>query len=182
MKPDFSLCFPVFNEERTIASCLESALDQTVRVPYDILVCANGCSDATGDIVSHYAQRYPRVKLITTSQKGKPNAWNMLTAAAQTNYLFFGDGDVHFHRDSFNLLYEHLKSGDKIAYGARVIPVWKNKCWLDRLVDLGSVKSPQNCLVGRLYALDRSRVLDKLFQKGYSSMPQNVCMKILGLV
>ena len=62
----FSLIIPAYNAERTIASCLDSALNQSLsREEYEIVVVDDGSTDKTPEIVKNYP-----VRLIQQENKG----------------------------------------------------------------------------------------------------------------
>lgn len=67
-----SILIPAHNEERTIAECIDSCLDQTRR-PNQILVIDDGSSDKTSKIVARY-QRPVRLLKITKPTGNKSRA------------------------------------------------------------------------------------------------------------
>lgn len=167
MEHNISVCIPAYNEGRTIASTLNSIINQT-RSASEIIVCANDCKDDTARIVKNYSQRYPQISIIETAERGKPNAWNILRENASNNYLFFCDGDVSVQKDAFRYLHQSLKFGEKMAYGAVIKPNLSSEDFLTRcLATRGSV----GCLVGRLYAFDNNKVSLKMKQYGFEKMP-----------
>ena len=51
--PSVSVCFPAYNEEATIRDVIEEAHDllSASGIDYEIIVCNDGSSDATGSII-----------------------------------------------------------------------------------------------------------------------------------
>lgn len=180
MEKALSICLPVYNEERCIGKTLESALDQTFDGKKEILIGANGCTDKTTEIVRNYSARYPEVRLVEITERGKPNTWNILRSQARNNLILFGDGDVHFDRYAFESLYDALNTGDKIAYGATNIPYLKESNWLVQILKSDS-SIPQACLYGRLYGIDNSRTQKVLESRKIYKMPEDVILEDLWL-
>lgn len=61
-----SVMIPVWNEEKRLASCIDSLLEygsKNLDGNMEIIVCADGCTDETVNIANSYARRYPNVKL-----------------------------------------------------------------------------------------------------------------------
>ena len=56
MENDISLYIPVFNGEKTIESCLESVLNQTLK-PKSILVIDDNSTDKTKEILNKYKEQ-----------------------------------------------------------------------------------------------------------------------------
>jgi cellulose synthase/poly-beta-1,6-N-acetylglucosamine synthase-like glycosyltransferase len=87
---------PAHNEETTIRTTVEKLLSQ--RLPsgtrMELIVCANACKDRTASIVRELGRANPRVKLIETPERGKPNAINLIKRHANGRELFFCDADT----------------------------------------------------------------------------------------
>jgi len=64
--PSVSVCFPAFNEERTIEQVLHEAhkLLSASDLVYEILVCDDGSSDRTGRIIDETAARLPQIRAL----------------------------------------------------------------------------------------------------------------------
>ena len=77
------------NEERHIAECVVSLLDQTWR-PLEILVVDDGSTDRTAEIV----RSFPGVHLLTQTHRGKARAVNAAAEVAKGDLLLFLDGDL----------------------------------------------------------------------------------------
>jgi glycosyltransferase involved in cell wall biosynthesis len=179
MYKPISVCLPVYNEERAIGNTIDSILAQDFKGEMEILVCANGCTDKTEEIVRGYAGRHNNITLISTSQKGKPNAWNILQARASHNYRVYGDGDVFIDKEAFSNIYDALESYNVCAVGARVLPLYEN---LDFLTKLFTVRGGlQQCLVGRLYGFDNQKLTERMELSGFQKMPEHVVHEDLWL-
>src|SRR5262245_33131151 len=88
------------NEERHIAACLDSIVAAEPDRELEVHVMANGCTDATEDIVREYGRRHPQVNLVSIGLGDKCNAWNVcvheiLPAHCMGREVyFFMDGDA----------------------------------------------------------------------------------------
>ena len=74
--PKFSILIPVHNEERHIAECITSVLQQDYH-NFELIIVDNGSTDLTYSIASLYASQDSRVKLLRTDYPGKNNAFNI---------------------------------------------------------------------------------------------------------
>ncbi len=161
-----------YNEEKSIPYALDSILEQSYPGDMDILVCANGCKDRTEAIVRIYERNFPNIRLISTEEKGKPNAWNILRQEAFHNYLVFVDADVVFHKDAFFHLSQNLEETGNIAAAAICVPVFEGLDLLMRLVEPPPL--PPECLVGRLYAVNNEKLDEKMQAETYPEMPKDI--------
>lgn len=91
-RPVFSIIVPVYNTERTLPACLDTALAQSIR---DIeVICVNdGSPDGSANVLAAYAARDGRVRVITQENTGLSAARNAGIAAARGEYLVFLDSD-----------------------------------------------------------------------------------------
>jgi glycosyltransferase involved in cell wall biosynthesis len=90
MKQLVSILIPVFNGERWISDCIESALAQTWRWK-EIIVVDDGSSDSTLEIARSYASR--NVKVTNQERRGASAARNHALLLAQGDYIQWLDAD-----------------------------------------------------------------------------------------
>jgi chlorobactene glucosyltransferase len=95
-----SVLVPARDEEKNIARCLDSLLEQTY-ANYEIVVLDDRSTDATWKIISGYAERNPgRVRALEGKElpgsgwSGKPHAMQQLAGSARGEYLLFTDADT----------------------------------------------------------------------------------------
>jgi glycosyltransferase involved in cell wall biosynthesis len=91
--PAFSIIIPAHNEAAVILRCLETIqlrLPQG-RVPPQIILVCNGCSDNTADLAR---ANFPQVEVIELAQGSKPLALNAGNARAKAATRIFLDADV----------------------------------------------------------------------------------------
>ncbi|MBW1791755.1 MAG: glycosyltransferase [Deltaproteobacteria bacterium] len=90
-----SLIIPAYNAEKTIVSCLESALKQSLSTDeYEVIVVDDGSTDKTPQIVS----KYP-VRLIQQENQGPAVARNRGADEAGGSILIFTDSDCELDFD-----------------------------------------------------------------------------------
>lgn len=90
--PAASILVAAYNEEKTIATKLNSLLSQTYPGDrFDIWVLNDGSSDRTADIVRSYDD--PRIHLLDLPRGGKANALNAGVQASANEIIVFSDAD-----------------------------------------------------------------------------------------
>jgi len=169
-----SVCVPAYNEQEHIRRLLDYLHNSDPTTVNEILVCANGCTDNTENIVQEYASLDDRIRLLHSSM-GKPNAWNGLVKKAKHNTLVFLDADVIPHEGSIGLLVErlHEKKEFIIVGGVNTHPV--------NYQDIGSVIGgllftfvQQSALAGGFYAFKKDRLLARIKEWSFEEMPANI--------
>jgi glycosyltransferase involved in cell wall biosynthesis len=84
-----SVIIPVYNAEKTLASCLESLAGQTYPTSViEVIVVDDGSTDQTGAV----AKRFP-VKYLYQENQGPATARNLGAAASSGDILLFTDAD-----------------------------------------------------------------------------------------
>jgi cellulose synthase/poly-beta-1,6-N-acetylglucosamine synthase-like glycosyltransferase len=123
-RQDVEIAIPACNEENTIATTIASFRSQDYSPALRIVVCANGCTDGTVDVVRRLQNSDRNLILDVTSERGKPNAWNRLREMTTAPYICFADGDVIVPPTSISRMMQHLETNSILAaVGARVVPV-----------------------------------------------------------
>ena len=87
-----SVIVPVYNVEKYLAACLDSALMQTLS-PLEIVCVDDGSTDASPAILAEYARRDARIVALRQPNGGLSAARNAGMAAARGEYLLFLDSD-----------------------------------------------------------------------------------------
>lgn len=92
-----SVVVPIRNEERFIASTLDALLEQDYPDnAFEILVVDGESTDATRDIVTSYAERFPNVHLLHNPKKWSSAARNLGVTSAQGDAIVIVDGHCEF--------------------------------------------------------------------------------------
>ena len=90
--PKVSIVIPVYNAEKYLRQCLDSALGQTF-CDFEVLCIDDGSTDGSAAILREYADRDSRVQLHCGSHKGVSAARNVGLDLARGVYLYFLDSD-----------------------------------------------------------------------------------------
>jgi hypothetical protein len=92
-----SIIMPVFNEERTIAQSLESALFQRADFAFEVIVVDDCSTDRTPQIVEKLIPHFPRLRLVRSERNlGKGSSVMRAYDLARGTYFHILDGDDFF--------------------------------------------------------------------------------------
>jgi hypothetical protein len=174
MEPDtfpaptfFSLCLPAYNEEANIEDTLDAAcviLPEFVR-QFEIVVVDDGSKDRTGEILTRYAHREPRVRVVRhEGNRGYGAAVTSGLRAAQGDVVLFTDSDGQFSLLNLPWFLSRIKECDLVVgYRYRRADSWHRRLnawawnWLIRLV-LGVWVRDLDCA----FKLFRREVLERI--------------------
>ena len=87
-----SIVIPAYNAAATVGRCLDSLLAQTYR-DFELIVVDDGSTDSTAQIISAYAERDSRIRLIRQENAGVSAARNVGLDAARGDLIGFTDSD-----------------------------------------------------------------------------------------
>jgi glycosyltransferase involved in cell wall biosynthesis len=130
-RPDVSLFFPVFNDEKTIRSVTEKSIKllEEIAGNYEIIIVDDGSPDRSGVIADELSSQHPRVSAIHHDEnRGYGEAIKTGLSNASYEWICFTDGDDEYDvfdfrklmvlRDYFDLIitfrYVRLYSGIRI--------------------------------------------------------------------
>ena len=85
-QPIVSLLIPVYNVEKYLAECLDSALAQTLS-DIEIICIDDGSTDASGAMLDEYAKKDQRVKVIHKQNSGYGASMNRGLDAATGEFV-----------------------------------------------------------------------------------------------
>ena len=94
-RPLVSILLPNHNYARYLPEALESVMAQTYSL-WELLVCDDGSTDNSCDIVSAYAARDQRIQLIRQANGGQASALNTAYAASRGQIICILDADDAF--------------------------------------------------------------------------------------
>jgi glycosyltransferase involved in cell wall biosynthesis len=118
MNARVSILIAAYNAEKYISQTIESVLSQTC-ADWELIVCDDGSSDATGSIVQSYAQCDSRIKLTHQTNAGGAAARNTAYALSSGDYIVLLDADDMILPDKLqlqvSLLDRHPEAG--LVYG-----------------------------------------------------------------
>ncbi len=117
-----SVIIPVYNVEKYIRECLDSAINQTYKNLE--VICVNDCStDNSVKIIEEYMQKDARVKIIHHDKnRGAGPARNTGIQNSNGEYIFFLDSDDYLNLDAIELMVKNQKetNADIIVSNTRV--------------------------------------------------------------
>jgi len=87
-----SVIVPIFNIEEFVGECVRSILEQTYRY-LEIILVNDGSTDSSWKIISHFAEKDSRIKLINKQNQGLIRARQDGLRAATGDYILYVDGD-----------------------------------------------------------------------------------------
>lgn len=109
-----SVIVPVYNAEKTIEKCVNSILSGTYK-EIEVVIVNDGSTDNTELLLSNYAQRDSRVRVINQENTGVAGARNMGLRNATGKYIAWCDADDWVEPDWLETSYKYL-----IEYNADV--------------------------------------------------------------
>jgi glycosyltransferase AglD len=122
VEPEFSLIIPCRNEEDLIAGTL-TVVEEWLRrhvESYEILVSDDSSTDRSTQVVTEYAMRSTRVRLIPGDiARGKGAALRRGFAAARGGIAAFLDADLEIPVENLGTLLEAVSAGADIAIGSK---------------------------------------------------------------
>lgn len=130
----FSILIPTYNNEKTIAKTIESALNQDYKGDYEIVIVNNASTDATLSVIESYDDA--KIKLITNpSTVHMYENHNICIENALGDYVVFCHSDDELMPEALKIL---AKKIEERLYPQRYI-VWGHSMFRDFLSSL-SVK------------------------------------------
>ena len=91
--PKLSVIIPVFNAELYLHECLASVLNQDAFGDLEVICVNDGATDSSKDILSYWADRDARLKVLTQGNQGPGVARNAGLSVAKGDYITFLDAD-----------------------------------------------------------------------------------------
>jgi glycosyltransferase involved in cell wall biosynthesis len=96
MEPLVSVIMPVYNQEKYLADCIESVLNQTYR-DFEFIILDDGSTDSSAEIIHKYAHKDKRIKDLYEKNAGRCIATNNLAQMAKGKLLAFLDADDNMY-------------------------------------------------------------------------------------
>lgn len=114
-----------YNEEANIGRMMEAVLSQRLRQVeiVEIIVVASGCTDRTEEIVRAFAEKDPRIRLLTQSRRrGKSMAVNLLLRKTAQEIIVFVNADTVPDPDAIECLVAPFSDPQVGMTGGRPVP------------------------------------------------------------
>src|SRR5574344_179901 len=90
--PKISVIVPVYNTEKYLAESLDSVIRQTFK-DIEIICVDDGSTDNSSNILSKYAKKDSRIKVISQKNQGVITARNNAIKQAEGDYIYTLDSD-----------------------------------------------------------------------------------------
>ncbi|GII77357.1 glycosyl transferase [Sphaerisporangium rufum] len=123
---DVSVAAPAYNEAANIAAVVAEWRDYLERSPaigeWEIVVCDDGSTDATGEILAALRAECPRLAVVTFDRnRGAGAAIAAAIARTRLDWVVLLDSDGQFPIANLDRFVERVRAGDGIAFsGARI--------------------------------------------------------------
>lgn len=112
-----SVIVPAYNAEKTVEKALRSLIDQTFK-DIEIIIIDDGSKDKTREIISSFAAKDNRIKLILKDvNEGLSAARNSGIKIANGDYIGYLDSDDWCEKDMFEKLYNGANDADVVVSG-----------------------------------------------------------------
>ncbi len=108
--PSFSIIIPAYNEEKSVAKCIDSILKQTV-LPERVIIINDGSTDLTRRIIELYKEIFPEKLVIVNLEKNTGNKALALRYAIpylEGDLIFYTDADSELEPDAFEYMIQHF--------------------------------------------------------------------------
>lgn len=118
--PFVSVIIPCYNQEQYLSFCLDAVLSQSLK-NLEVICVNDGSSDDTGSVLSDYARRDDRVKVIQQeNQEGAGRSRNAAMEIAAGEFIIFCDADDEYpSTDTLERLYTAaVRNGANAAGGS----------------------------------------------------------------
>ena len=111
MQPLVSIIIPVYNADKYLASCMESAINQTYN-NIEIILVDDGSQDSCPAICDGYSTEYKNVSVIHQKNIGPSGARNKGLKNAQGKYIYFLDSDDYICENTIKTLTQIAEKDD----------------------------------------------------------------------
>ena len=134
-----SIIIPVYNGEKFIDRCLKSVLNQTLS-NIEVIIVNDGSNDNSEKLILEYKKIDPRIKYISTKNKGVSIARNIGISHANGEYIGFVDIDDYIDINMYEIMYNKAKNNNSQIVFCGHISVRKNG-------QLNEIPSPKELII-----------------------------------
>lgn len=133
---ELSVLIPARDEAREIATCVH-AICTSEHAPGEVIVCDDGSTDGTGDILKrlqtvHHTLQVIQGKALPEGWVGKPHACAQLAHAATGRVLCFIDADTKITAQGLSRLLNIME--DLGADAVSAVPRQRTGSWFERMI------------------------------------------------
>ena len=128
-----SVIIPAYNEQASIAACLQSLQNQSFK-DLEIIVVDDGSTDKTFDVLSKFKMQSSKFKILDQNHEGAGMARNLGVKNATGKILVFVDADMVFDKEFIKKLTTPIMDGKTIGtfskeeFVLNKDNIWSN-CW-----------------------------------------------------
>lgn len=170
------VCILAHNEAANIENTINCIASSSAAINFNILVYANGCTDATEDIVKKISIEKKNVFLRHIDTASKPNAWNTAFNENDNEIIIFSDGDVCPEPDAI-IRIQQVFEKDNASYaliGCSVVPANKGIGLQQKIVGFMQLPLYEDFLSGAFYAIKRNDFIENFATKGMKGLPLGI--------
>jgi glycosyltransferase involved in cell wall biosynthesis len=145
-RPDVTVCVPAFNAEDVIERAIRSVADQVGAGSIEVLVCDDGSTDRTAEVVQRLQEEFPGVRLLSNPRNmGRPYTRNRLMTEARGRLLTWLDADDEKYPGMLAAQVDKLNDiGDALGPDAmRGVLVFTNFHWWRPTMDRPRLVTPE---------------------------------------
>ena len=106
-----SVVVPIYNVEKYLRQCLDSIVNQTLH-EIEIICVNDGSTDLSASIIGEYAEKDPRIVVISKPNSGYGHSMNCGFDKASGQYIGIIESDDYAEPDMFEKLYASAKKDD----------------------------------------------------------------------
>jgi glycosyltransferase involved in cell wall biosynthesis len=121
-----TIIIPAHNEQTVVARSLESLKSDAGTDSYQVIVIANGCSDATAEVAR---QAWPASDVIETDVASKSNALNLGDAKAISFPRFYMDADIRLTPGAISIIASQMAETGALAAAPSMQMRFLNAPW-----------------------------------------------------
>lgn len=121
-----SVIMPIYNEEKYIAKCLDSILEQDYpKEDMEVLFVDGMSKDRTREIIASYQSKCPYLRVLDNPHQIVPPAMNIGIREAKGDIIVRLDAHAFFPENYFSVLVKNLKelNADNVGGVCRTLPV-----------------------------------------------------------
>jgi poly-beta-1,6 N-acetyl-D-glucosamine synthase len=177
-QPMITIMIPAHNEEVMIEETIDYLMNQIRYENYEVLVCDDGSTDTTPDILDRLMAKYEKLRVLRiTANKGKAHAFNIGIGFCKGEYILSNDADTVPEPDALWKYMNYFLSpaGQNTAAVTANMDVQNRSLMVEKSQTVefssivGIIKRSQIGVLGNMYAYSGANTMyrkDALFDVG----------------
>jgi len=124
ISPKVSVILPIYNGEKTLASTLDSIVNQTFQ-NFEVIACIDGTNDNSEKILESYRAKINNLLIIKNNVNlGLGPTMNRLFAHAKGEYVAVAEQDDYYYKDRLYLQVEILDAKSNVGIVSGISDFW----------------------------------------------------------